>query len=74
MKNILALFIVLLFVASSGCGSQSASSHDFIDLETNYELSDVAAPLYTYLNENDGYCATIKIALLRQSGLHPGCR
>ena len=53
MKNILALFIVLLFVAGSGCGSQSASSHDFIDLETNYDFSSVAAPLYKYLIEND---------------------
>lgn len=55
MKNILALFIVLLFAASSGCGSQNASSHDFIDLETNYEFSDVSAPLYKYLKENDRY-------------------
>ena len=54
MKNILALFIALLFVASCG-GSQSASSHDFIDLETNYKFSDVSAPLYKYLKENDNY-------------------
>ena len=57
MKRILALFVVLVFVGfGSGCGgSQDASSHDFIDLETNYNLSDIAAPLYKHLKENSGY-------------------
>ena len=56
MKKVLVLFAVLFFVSvGSGCGSKSASSHDFIDLETNYDFSDVSAPLYKYLKENDDY-------------------
>ena len=56
MKSILSLSVVLFFAAVvTGCGSQSASSHDFIDLETNYDFSNVSAPLYRYLKENNEY-------------------
>lgn len=56
MKRILALLLTGLVGFGSGCGgSQNAASHDFIDLETNYDFSDVAAPLYRYLKENNEY-------------------
>lgn len=54
MKEILALFIAVLFIAGCG-GSRTATSHDFIDLETNYSYSDITIPLYKHLKENDRY-------------------